>query len=243
MTAAPNGRQGAGRYNRTMAQRYFVDALPRPGPFHLDGELSHHLGKVLRARPGDEVRLADGRGRSAAAGVVSVDRDRVTLEVGPAVFCASPTRRVHLAFAPPRRNRGEWLFEHGTEVGVAVFWPVWTTRTRPQGERAERWQRIIRAAAGQCDRDWLPEIRPAMEMAEFLASVDLPQQRLVADRDGAPVPTLSDSDVALLVGPEGGFSDEERAATAAAGFKTCSFGPHVLRTETAALVGAATLMV
>lgn len=225
-----------------MASRYFVDELPGPGSFRLAGELAHHLGTVLRARPGDEIRLADGRGRSAPAGIVGLERREVLLEVGPAEYREPPPRRVHLAFAPPRRTRAEWVFEHGTEVGVSVFWPLWTARSRPQGERAERWQKLARAAAGQCDRDWLPEVRPALELADFLSRGDLPTRRLLADPDGGAVPELDARDVLLLVGPEGGFTGGEREDVARAGFTALALGPHVLRTETAAVVGAALLL-
>ncbi len=221
-----------------MAQRYFVDRLPAPGEFRLTDELAHHLGTVLRSRPGDEIRLADGRGGSARAGIVAVERREVLLEIGPHEHREPPARRVHLAFAAPRKNRAEWLFEHATEVGVAVFWPLWTTRTRPQGDKPERWQRVVRAAAGQCDRDWLPAIRPALELPDFFAA-DLPAVRRIADRTGAaPAPKDAPDELVVLVGPEGGFTNEEREAATAAGFEPMRLGPHVLRTETAALLAA-----
>lgn len=224
-----------------MAQRYFVAALPEPGPFRLDEELAHHLGTVLRVRIDATLRLADGRGNSALARIIRAERRRIEVEVGTAEFRPPPPRRVHLAFAPPRHNRAEWLFEHGTEVGVAVFWPLLTGRTRPQGDRSERWHKITVAAAGQCDRDWLPEIRPPRSLADFLAGDEVPAPRLLAAAGAAPLVARGDA-VTLLVGPEGGFGGEELGEITAAGFVGCSLGPHTLRTETAALVGAALLM-
>ena len=229
-----------------MAHRYFVDHLPEPGPTTVDGELAHHLGRVLRCRPGEEVVLGDGRGGTAMATIAAVARDRVELQVAEVRHEAPPAPAVLLAFAPPRQQRGEWLFEHGTEVGVAVFQPLWTQRTRPQGERPERWAKVVRAAAGQCDRAWLPEVKPALEFAAFLQQLDLPATRWLATANAPPLRDLrAGSPVApavLLVGPEGGFSAEEQAAAAAAGFQPCGLGPHILRTETAALVGAAMLL-
>ncbi|MCR9246748.1 MAG: 16S rRNA (uracil(1498)-N(3))-methyltransferase [bacterium] len=224
-----------------MAQRYFVDRLPDPGSFELDGELAHHLGTVLRSKPGTEIRLADGRGRTAPAGIVTVERRRITLEVGPATYREPPARSVHLAFSPPRKHRADWLFEHATEVGVTTFWPVWTRRTRPQGERPDRWERMARAAAGQCDRDWLPEVRPALELDEFVAHRDLPAAKLLADRDGEPLTGAGAGAVLLFVGPEGGLAPAERDQLLAAGFAPRRFGEHILRTETAALLGAGLL--
>lgn len=225
-----------------MAHRYLVPTLPNPGPAAVDGDLAHHLGRVLRSRPGDPVRLGDGRGGTAETEVTSVQRDRVLLLVHSVHHEPPPRPRLLLAFAPPRQQRCEWLFEHGTEVGVAGFQPLWTERTRPQGERPERWLKVVRAAAGQCDRAWLPELHPTIELAEFLRSPGLPARRWIATAGAPPITPHDGADVVLLVGPEGGFSAAEAAAAAAASFQLCGLGPHVLRAETAALAGAAILM-
>ena len=227
-----------------MPERYFTDQLPGPGPAELRGDVAHHLGRVMRARPGDVVRLGDGRGRSANAEVVLVERDLVRACLTGIEFTPPPVRRVLLAFAPPRLSRAEWLFEHGTEVGVAEFFPLWTERTRPQGERPERWRRIVTAAAGQCDRAWLPVVHPAMEFATFVGSGVGRGARFVASPGAASLLALrpATGDVVLLVGPEGGFTAAEAASAAAAGFAPCGLGDLVLRTETAALVGAALLL-
>ncbi len=223
-----------------MANRYFVDDLPPAGPARLEGPLAHHLGTVLRLRPGEQCTLGDGRGGSAQATIENVGKRFVDVQVSAAITAPPPVRRLHLAFAPPRLARAEWLFEHGTEVGVAVFHPLWTTRTRPQGERLERWLKIATAAAGQCDRAFLPQIRAPRELTDFLSDNSLPTRRFVGDADGGPF-TAADAapgDAILLVGPEGGFDPAEAAAIAAAGFAGRNFGPHILRTETAAIVGA-----
>jgi 16S rRNA (uracil1498-N3)-methyltransferase len=225
-----------------MAQRYFVPTLPDGGRLPLDAELAHHVGRVLRTRPGELLRLGDGAGATAVAVVVAVDRHRVEVEIRARRQAPPPSPRVLLAFAPPRLQRAEWLLEHGTEVGVDRFQPLWTARTRPQGERLERWHKIVRAAAGQCDRAWLPTLAPAMELASFLAG-PLPADRLVGGLGAPPLSThRATGATALLVGPEGGFTPEELAAIAGAGFVPRSFGPHTLRTETAAVVGAAILL-
>lgn len=226
-----------------MAQRYFVDCLPTQGSFELRGDTAHHLATVLRARVGETVRLGDGRGLSVEAVIRAARKDLVQLEVVRHEQSPPPQRRVHIAFAPPKLSRAEWLFEHGTEVGIEVFHPLWTVRTRPQGERPERWQKIVTAAVGQCDRAWLPRIEPAQELAEFLARTDLPQHRFLAAAGGLPLqPAAGAQEFLLLVGPEGGFSESEHAAAIAAGFLPRGLGPHTLRTETAALVGAALLL-
>ncbi|MEO6595002.1 MAG: RsmE family RNA methyltransferase [Planctomycetota bacterium] len=231
-----------------MAQRYLLPSLPEPGETVLRGELAHHLGRVARARPGETIRLGDGRGNSAAATVVAVHKGAVHLQVQLPHHVPRPAVALHVAFAPPRLQRAEWLFEHGTEVGIDVFLPLWTERSRPHGERQDRWQRIVQAAAGQCGRDWLPEVSPARELAEFLADPALPGLRLVGALGGPPLPRAialeaTASAAVWLVGPEGGFGEAEQRVIEAAGFRPCGLGPHTLRTETAALVGAAWLRV
>jgi 16S rRNA (uracil1498-N3)-methyltransferase len=223
-----------------VARRYFVDELPPVGDAVLDGDVAHHLGTVLRVRPGEALLLGDGKGTQCRATVARVGSGKVALRVEAPTAVAPPTFLLHLAFAPPKWTRAEWLFEHGTEAGVAVFWPLWTERSRPQGHRQDRWQKLVRAAAGQCDRAHLPTVEPVTELAAFLRG-DLPQARFVGDAGAAPAPTEIATNAVLLVGPEGGFTDAERAAIAAAGFVAIGLGPHVLRTETAALAGATVL--
>ena len=226
-----------------MANRYFLPSLPAAGHCTVDGDLAHHLGRVLRVQPGDEVVLGDGVGGTAICRVQAVAKQRIELEVLTARYAPPCRPRVVLAFAPPKLQRGEWLFEHGTELGVARFAPIWTERTRPHGERPERWQRIVAAAAGQCDRAWIPELAAAEDLGAFLQRADLPAFRVLADAAGEPLSAdAATESVCLLVGPEGGFSAAERQTAIAAGFAPRRFGPHVLRTETAAALGAALLL-
>ena len=225
-----------------MARRYFVDPLPAAGTTVLRADVAHHLAAVLRCRRGDEVVLCDGRGGECTAVVQQVQRGELTVELGPRRQAEPARLQVHLALAPPRWQRAEWLFEHGTEVGVAVFHPLYTERTRPQGERHERWEKLCQSAAGQCDRAYVPEVRPLRPLAGFLQDPQLPKQRFLAAQGGALQAAPSAGEVLLLVGPEGGFSDAEHLAATAAGFLPLRLGPHVLRTETAALVGAALLL-
>ena len=226
-----------------MARRYFVDSLPQQGGAILVGEVAHHLATVLRMRPGDDLVLCDGKGNECSATVERSGGGKVAIRASEARSVQPDSFRLHIAFAPPKWTRADWLFEHGTEAGVSVFWPLWTERTRPQGGRRDRWEKLVRSAAGQCDRAWLPEVREVTEFSDFLAAQELPTLRLLADGDGKPCPAAVPGNAAvLLVGPEGGFTQAERAQAIASGFQPIGLGPHVLRTETAALVGAGALL-
>ncbi len=229
-----------------MARRYFVTPLPLAGRAKLPAEVSHHLAKVVRVRVGDSIVLFDGAGREAAAEVVAVGRREVEVEAQEAQNSSrEPELRVWLAVAIPRTNRAEWLFEHATEVGVSRFCPLRTERTRPLGDDAQkrlpRWTRIVQAASGQCDRARVPTIDPLATLPELLVRDDLPAARWFASARGEPLGAGAD-DAILVVGPEGGLTEDEEAALEDAGFRPASLGPLTLRTETAALVGAARLL-
>ncbi len=224
-----------------MARRYHVDPLPAPGPAVLRGDLAHHLGQVLRARSGESVRLFDGRGRECDARLVAVRRGEIALEAAPAEAGGrEPPVRVEAAFALPKGTRAEWLFEHGTEVGVRVFRPLWTERSR-LGDRVERWRRIVAAAAGQCDRAFVPEVREPVRLEELFGESGLPELRYLAARDAPAMPAVA-ADALVLVGPEGGWSEREREVAREAGCVAGSVSALTLRTETAVVAAVLRLL-
>ncbi|HLQ36434.1 MAG TPA: RsmE family RNA methyltransferase [Planctomycetota bacterium] len=225
-----------------MARRYLIAPLPEGDRARLVGDLAHHLATVLRVEPGTELLLFDGNGQQRPAQVLACDRAAVEVALGPLHRSTPPRISLQLAFAPPKWSRAEWLFEHGTEVGVGSFQPLVTERTRPQGDKLERWQKLCVAAAGQCDRAFVPAVRPVRDLLHWLAQPGLPPQRFLAAVGSEPLQPLAAGDAVLLVGPEGGLSAAETAAVRAAGFLPRGLGAQVLRTETAALVGAALLL-
>lgn len=229
-----------------VARRFFLDPLPTGGEVELSAELTHHLAGVLRARPGETVTLFDGRGHEAAAEVLSTGGRRARVRV----VAVEPNERgarvaVEVAFAVPRPARAEWLFEHGTEVGIAAFRPIRTARARtpPGPSRRERWRRLVIAAAGQCGRGRLPEIHTPLSLEELAARTGLPGERYVVDpRAATPLGPARSPSALLVVGPEGGFAEEELATLAAAGFAFRHLGDLILRTETAVLAGTVRLL-
>lgn len=193
-------------------------------------------------RPGKQICLADGKGHTAVATVTAVKKSSLTAELAAVQFTPRTGPGLTLAFAVPRANRADWLLEHATEIGVHRFVPLLTERSRPQGLRTERWRKIVLAAAGQCARPWLPEVLEPTELGHWLTT-DLPTHKLLADAAGDQTPSLgADQEAALLIGPEGGLTDDEQLAARQRGFHRVRFAPHILRTETAALAGAAILL-
>ncbi len=224
-----------------MARRYLLPDLPAAGSATLEGDVGHHVGVVMRARPGAELELFDGRGHCCRAVVRHRDGARVHVDVGAhRAEHRGPAVAVELAFGLPKGNRADWLFEHATEVGVAAFRPLLTARTEARPNLRERWLRIARAATAQCDRSHLPVLHPPASLAELLAQ-PLPPERYVATAGGARLQPAHASAI-LVVGPPGGLADDELRKLAAAGFDPRGLGPLTLRTETAALAGACRLL-
>lgn len=234
-----------------MAARYFVDTLPGAQDHQLPAETLHHLRTVMRIRAGDEICLFDGRGGEATIQVRSVSRRDLEFDVVARRERSRPRiRRVELCFSPPSESRVAQILEHGCELGIASFRPLACARSKPHGRdgaRLERWRRILTAAAGQSGVAWLPDLHPTLPLATVLATPS-PGHDFVAERRDAWTGTSADprrmttGDARLFVGPEGGFTPEERAALVAAGCSAISIGPNVLRVETAALA-VATLLV
>lgn len=221
--------------------RLHVPALPPAGVVALPEEEAAHLVRVLRARPGDVVRLFDGRGREVEAVVGAAGRSGASAEIVRAVDAPRPAREVTLCAAVPRGERMEWLVEKCTEAGAARILPLAARRSvrREAGPNAlRRWRRAAVEAAKQCGRADVPEVAEPAPVAEVLRRCE--GQPLFEARPEASVCAAQAlrgaGPVALFVGPEGGLDAEESAALEAAGALGFSLGPLVLRVETAALL-------
>lgn len=191
----------------------------------------HHLTRVLRLRDGEPVTVTDGLG---AWRVCVMDAGRVAAD-GDVERQEAPSPPIAVAVATPKGERAEWLVQKCTEIGVdrIVLLDAERSVVRWGGERAERHahrlRRVLTEAALQSRRIWLPELVGPVPAGPVL--VDTP----LADPGGR---ALGPEDTALAIGPEGGWTDAERAVAADA----VSLGPHVLRVETAAVVAAALMV-
>jgi 16S rRNA (uracil1498-N3)-methyltransferase len=233
-----------------MSERYYLDASLDRGEVVIAGPEAHHLATVCRSRPGDLVCLFNGDGHEYRARVVAAERRRVTLEI---IEKASPQRELPFALevaAPlPKGDRAQFLVEKLTELGVTRFVPLSARRSvvHPREGRLEKLQRYVIEASKQCGRNVLMQVASLVEWEIYARRADLPAARVLAHRDGAgqqgqapePGEEAPSAAVALAVGPEGGFDDEEVELARAAGWRLLDLGPRILRVETAALVLAA----
>jgi 16S rRNA (uracil1498-N3)-methyltransferase len=222
------------------AAQVFVDDPARPV---LADDDVHHLGRVLRLRPGEVVIATDGRGRWLRAswrGGAELEPVRdATAGDGTVQIEARAEPVLTVAFAPVKGERPEWVVQKLTELGVDRIVPLVSERSvvRWSGARGkatvERLRRVAREAAAQCRRVWLPEVSDTMRFAE-LHTLGGPDEVALAQLSG-DTPTLAQRVVA--VGPEGGWSTDELAS----GLPTVGFGLSVLRAETAAVTAGALL--
>lgn len=206
----------------------------------LPEEEAHHAAHVLRLRTGDRVGLLDGRGRSATAEMIAVNKREVLARVVELTqHPGERNARIHLAVAPTKQiDRFEWFVEKAVEVGVDRITPLSTERTERSRLRTDRLQRVAISAMKQSQRTWLPVIDDLVPL-EDLISHDLPPQRCFGWCTGEHASLMETYDVTkdavVLIGPEGDFTPEEAKKLRTRRFKAVSMGSARLRTETAAL--------
>ncbi|MGH8709421.1 MAG: 16S rRNA (uracil(1498)-N(3))-methyltransferase [Burkholderiales bacterium] len=231
--------------------RFYTEAALRAGGVSLLPEdTAHHAVHVLRLRASDDVILFNGRGGEYAGRIAAVDRLRVSVDVleHRRIERESPLA-VTLAQGVSAGEKMDFTIQKATELGVAALQPVVAARSsgRIAGERAElkraHWRRVAIAACEQCGRNRVPEVLPVLPLAQYCAAAAAGGTRLLL----SPLAELGlraaklDGAVTLAAGPEAGFSAEEEAMLAAAGFLPVRLGPRVLRAETAALAALAAL--
>jgi 16S rRNA (uracil1498-N3)-methyltransferase len=209
----------------------------------VDGPEAHHLVVVCRVRPGDEVCLFNGDGREYPARVIETGKRRVLLEV---LRVEEPSRevgyRLEVAAPLPKGDRGQFLIEKLTELGVTSFTPLQTARSvvQPREAKLEKLQRHVIEASKQCGRNVLMRIQPLTAWDTYCVSPSLPHVRLIAHPSAeCGTRNAERTDIALAVGPEGGFTEEEVSLALKAGWGAVGLGPRILRIETAALAMAA----
>ncbi len=223
---------------KSLPRLYVREPLAEGATATLDAGQAHYLGNVLRLEVGAELLLFDGASGEWLARVAGVGKKRMTLSVVRQTRAAEALPDVWLAFAPVKRAQTDWLVEKATELGAARLLPVITQRTVVERVKLERLRAIAIEAAEQCGRTMLPDVAEPLPLARLLEQRDATRTLYFADETGGePIAAaLQPGPAMLLVGPEGGFTDDERGAVrAAAGAVPISLGPRILRAETAAL--------
>ncbi len=218
----------------------------------LDGEEARHAVVVKRIRVGERIVLTDGAGASVTGVVAVADKSTLTLDVDEARRTQPELPRVVVVQAIPKGDRGELAVEMLTEVGVDEIVPWAASRCVAvwKGDRAAKslakWRATARESAKQARRTWFPEITDVVgteEVAKRLEKASVPVVlHEAASGPLADLPVPGRAEIVIVVGPEGGISDEELAAFAAVGAEPVRLGSSVLRTSTAGVAATAALL-
>ncbi|GAA4859707.1 16S rRNA (uracil(1498)-N(3))-methyltransferase [Saccharopolyspora rosea] len=231
---------------------FAVERLPAVGPATLDGPEGKHAATVRRLRPGERLLLSDGHGGMARCAVVEADRDSLRLDVEDTWQVPRPGLRVRLAQALIKGDRGELAVELATEAGVDAVVPWRASRCiakwddGPRGAKAlARWRGTAFQAAKQARRAWTPEVADPVSTSGLAALVGAADAAIVLHESAttplASVELPAEGELLLVVGPEGGVTDDELATLTGAGARAVRLGPTVLRASTAAAVALGAL--
>ena len=236
---------------------FFVEpkALKKPFAF-IEGSEVRHIKNVLRLNPGDKIRLFDGEGYEYDASIHRFLADRVELKIRHR-FPGTKESPVQISVAQAllKEKKMDRLLRHLCELGMTRWIPFISERSVPRpGEkrlssRAQRWARIVKESCKQCRRSKLPEISKTLTFKDVLDyGTSCDAQIVFYENESATLKSLIKPDaksppreILLILGPEGGFSDQEIESARAAGCLVAGLGSRILRAETAA-IAACTLM-
>lgn len=212
-------------------------------PFTLEGGEAKHLGKVLRTRVGETVRLFDGCGREGLFTVIGITKSRVELELQEENL-NSDLRNITLAIGWNKSSRRNWILEKSVELQTRglIFFQSEFSQGKVPAEIKESWNEKLITAAKQCGNAWFPELQTVPGSLEKLIEASTPYTNKLflyekADNDTVPDnPVFAAESTLAVIGPEGGFSPREAELLIKNGFNPVSLGSSILRWETAALL-------
>jgi 16S rRNA (uracil1498-N3)-methyltransferase len=223
---------------------FFVPEV-RNGRAELRGEDAKHLSRVLRVEVGHQYEISDNSQKYLAQ-VSEAHKEAVRFEILERLPAEPETPEIHLLVALIKFEHFEWGIEKATELGVTRITPIQTARTEQGIERAvdkrlERWRRIAQESSQQCRRAFLPEIEPYRRFRDVVK--DSAGVLLDESRDGTALRDIpvSDTPIGVLIGPEGGWTEDERSLAISNQWTPVSLGPRILRAETAWIAALAIL--
>lgn len=210
----------------------------------LDEETRKHIVTVLRMKEGDGLVVTNGKGLSALATIIEIEKKKVTVTLDQFEAHQNNSTKISLGISLLKNNvRFEWMLEKVTELGVFEIFPLVSDRTERQHFRKERFEQIIRSACLQSEQHTFPVLHEPISIEKIMIVDNLPSIRMIAhcyDSEKTQVSKVSGNCI-LLIGPEGDFTQRELQLAYEHKFIPVSLGSTRLRTETAGVVGVALL--
>ena len=205
-----------------------------------DRELINQLKNVLRLEVGAEILIGNGKGEEARAKIKIIEREKVNLEIIEVrPITSEPTRKVKLCCAILKKENFELAVQKATEIGVSEITPVITERTVKTGLNYERLNKIIKEASEQSGRGILPKLNETLNFEKALQTEAGPKILFHPSTSlGASPSLVSDEQISVFIGPEGGFTENEVALAKEHGAQIATFGPLIFRAETAAIIAS-----
>lgn len=235
--------------------RFFIDYTPKGEQITLTGEDAHHIVKVLRMQPGESLTVCDGAGHDYDCVLAQTASDGAVCDIlGMTASAGEPSTAVTLYMGLPKGDKMDFIVQKAVELGAVRIVPFLAARSvsrpdaRTLSKKCERWRKIAREAAMQCGRGLVPAVGEPLTQAQAAAEAaacDLALFLYENEWDTGIRQVLSGRNpatVALMVGPEGGFTLSEAEAAAAAGMQSVSLGARILRCETAPLAALSVVM-
>lgn len=232
----------------TARLRLYISHDLAPGSLSLGKDQSHYLANVMRAKPGETVLLFNGRDGEWGGRLESVGKNTVTVMVETRTRPQAAEPDLWLLAAPIKKDRIDLVAEKAAELGASALWPVFTRRTVMSRVNTDRLTAHMVEAAEQCERLCVPEMKDPDSLDKVLSRWDHGRALLYLDESGGGAPlagvvaSLPPGPLAVLVGPEGGFTQDERDMLARFPFAhAVGLGPRILRAETAAIAALAVI--
>ena len=202
---------------------------------------SKHIVKVLRKNSGDQLQITNGKGWLFIAEITNADIKNCVASIISKAFEPARHYKVHLAVAPTKMNdRYEWFLEKATEIGVDTITPIICDHSERKVFKMDRFEKILQAAMKQSLHYYIPVLEETVQFKDFI-TLPFNGQKFIAHCEESERASLKNAlqpqtDVLILIGPEGDFSPKEIKSAIALGFKPVTLGNTRLRTETAAIV-------
>lgn len=233
-----------------MSQLFFSSSV-EGGLLRFDDEESRHITGVLRHKPGDRLRVTDGRGFFYEAVLAEAGKKQALASIlQTEALAPDPAAGLHIAIAPTKNiERLEWFLEKSVEIGVGKVTPILCKRSERDTIRLDRLEKIMVSAMKQSMRAWLPQLAPLTPLNTFLLQNQTANVlRCIAWCGDDQTPHLKNIlkpglDLCILIGPEGDFTSTEVSDALKAGFQAVNLGAARLRTETAGIFAASVFSV